>query len=454
MYSATPATRFTRTMNNVTNALSMGDATQRAGKLCFSMSTVAEILDGHVEHVENETAHSMCGMFLRTLAFIVAVVSLVAKWIENLFNGAQKSADGLPKLYYKRSPLLDHLLNNCKSLSQPYQPTFWARNRHLQTLMWKILPHENMLFHRECLEMKDRGIVGLDWVKLSSTTKRVVFAKRPILIIIPEIASDCFDVAQVCWEANQRGYRPVVFNRRGHGDVPLTTARLQSFGDTSDLREAIRYIRRTNKGSQLSAIGLSTGCGLLVSYLGDYGSSTDLEAAACISPMYDHQELIKNPRQPYHWLNLQKYKYFLTKHCQMLGNAIDLDNAFATSSLSQWEKTVYGRMSKLEDEDDYWDENNPLREVDEIAVPLICINSTDDPVSPAEQIPFDLFTTLPNLLLVTTKTGGHCGFYEGFNPKSWALRLSMDYIDSVLKYSSFVTSSVGFNNNNYSKVIA
>ncbi|XP_072033114.1 protein ABHD15-like [Amphiura filiformis] len=232
-------------------------------------------------------------------------------------------------------------------------------------------------------------------------------------------------------------------DNKGH----LTTVKLQSFGGTAASREAIRYIQRTNKCSRLTTLGISTRCSLLLSYLGDFGSSAKLEAAVCISPMYDYHELAKTTRKPYHWLSLQKYKYFLTKHCNVLGGSIDLDKAFASSSLGEWEKSVYGRMCKLEDEDEYWDENNPLREVDEIAVPLLCINSKDDPISTSDQIPYDLFTTLPNLHLVTTKHGGHCGFYEDVNPQSWAFRLSMDYIASVLKYSAIVTNSIKFQKN-------
>ncbi len=445
MYS-THATRLPPRVNDVANTISMGDHTTRREKLCLTVSTVAEILSGQVEHVEKEAAHSMCGMFLRTLAFFVAVVSLAGKWIKDLLNGSHICRHGLPQLYYKKSPLLEYLLSNCMTLSQPYQPTFWARNGHVQTLMWKLLPHEQIEFQREYIEMKDKGIVALDWVNLPKHNKNT-FARRPTLLIIPDIASECFDVAQICWEADQHGYRPVIFNRRGHGGVPLTTAKLQSFGDTADLREAIRYIKRTNKSSRLTALGISTGCALLLSYLGDFGSSADLAAAVCISPMYDYQELAQNSRQPYNWLKLQKYKYFLTKHCNVLSNSIDLDSAFASSSLADWEKFVYAYTCKIEDEEEYWDANNPLREVDEIAVPLLCINSKDDPVATSDQIPYDLFTTLPDVLLVTTEYGGHCGFYEGSNPNSWALQLSMDYIATVLKYSAIVANSIKFQNN-------
>ena len=419
---------------NGVRSLPMDVSSRRGGKLCFTGNAGAAGAE-QVDHGDRHMTYSMYGMCLRIFVCLIAVLSVTGKWIRDVMNKAQVSLSGLPQLYCKNTPLVQYLLKHCQVLTQPFQPTFWARNGHIQTLLWMVLSHEDMKFSREYLEMVNKGIVALDWADFKPTDNK---KNQPILVIVPEITFDCFDVAQLCWETSQRGFRPVVFNRRGHGGVSLVTAKLQSFGDTSDLREAIRYIHSTNKCSQICALGISSGCGLLISYLGEHGSSTDLSAAVCISPSYNYPDCIQKIRQPYKWCMLQKHKYFLTKHCDALAKSVDLDKAFATSSLHDWEANVYSSMCDTEEEDEYWEQNSPLREVDEIAVPLMCINATDDPISTVDDLPYDLFTTLPNVLLVTTKYGGHCGFYEGSRPSSWALRLTMDYIHSVLQYSAFI----------------
>ena len=53
--------------------------------------------------------------------------------------------------------------------------------------------------------------------------------------------------------------RPVFFNKRGHGDSILTTPKLQSFGDTSDLRHSILHIHNKYPNASIIAIGHSAG---------------------------------------------------------------------------------------------------------------------------------------------------------------------------------------------------
>lgn len=91
---------------------------------------------------------------------------------------------------------------------------------------------------------------------------------------------------QLCETALALGYLPVVFNRRSHNNTPLTTVRLQQFGDPADLREAVRYIRYRQPAGRLYAVSESSGSGLLLSYLGECGSSSYVTAAVCLSPVF------------------------------------------------------------------------------------------------------------------------------------------------------------------------
>lgn len=86
----------------------------------------------------------------------------------------------------------------------------------------------------------------------------------------------------------------MVFNRRSHNGTPLTTVKLQQFGDPADLREAVRYIRYQQPSGRLYAVSESTGSGLLLSYLGECGSSSYVTAAVCLSPVFRCQSWFEN----------------------------------------------------------------------------------------------------------------------------------------------------------------
>lgn len=69
------------------------------------------------------------------------------------------------------------------------------------------------------------------------------------------------------------------------------------------------------------------------------------------------------------------------------------------------------RSSTKPDWASYWDRNEPLRDADEVAVPVLCLCSRDDPLlPPLSTVPKALFHNSPYFLLAITEQGGHCGF--------------------------------------------
>lgn len=119
---------------------------------------------------------------------------------------------------------------------------------------------------------------------------------------------------QLCEAALSHGYLPVIFNRRSQNGTPLCTVKLQQFGDPTDLREAVRYIRYRQPAGQIYAVSESTGSGLLLSYLGECGSSSYVTAAACLSPVFRCQSWFESgPTRPFHWALVLYQKICLSR---------------------------------------------------------------------------------------------------------------------------------------------
>ncbi|XP_041456923.1 protein ABHD15-like [Lytechinus variegatus] len=371
---------------------------------------------------------------------------LFFRWFWN-WGSRDKPQPSLPHLNFRASSLLKYVLRSCYTLREPFIPTAWASFGYLQTLLGVILSDGTIRYRREVLQMSDGGIVALDWAwKNSSVSKRKrrKTLSKGLIVIIPDLVAGSGNVSRLCSNAYNNGYEPVVFHRRGTNGLPLSTPKCQSLGDPSDLRDALCYLSsRLRSGRRISAIGLGFGGSLLLSYLGNYGSSSRLSAAVCLSPIYDLESTIhKNRRNSLlKWFTLQLLKLNFTNHVNTMPKFFNLDAAFSSGTLTQWLESVDCPMYKMKDMVEYWEHNEPLREADEIAVPLLCINSFDDPVVKKEDIPNELFSTLPNLLLMTTESGGHCGFLQdSLNPKSWAHTVAMDYIEAALQFTENVTN--------------
>ena len=254
----------------------------------------------------------------------------------------------------------------------------------------------------------------MDWLEVDDdkSIKKV----SPIMLLIPDLTGAAADLAAACTEALARKFRPVVFNRRGHGGTLLSTYRFQSFGDASDLEEAIQFITHMYPYAEIFAISFSTGSGLLLSYLGEAGATSKLNAAVCISPCFDAEALFKSNSlpEPYNWLWTFKLKSVLRQH-PCLGNVINYNLALQSTSIKELDERVYVKLNQYNSLEEYWRYNDPMRNITNISVPVLCVSALDDPICPKETIPFSLFKTSNNLFLVTTDKGGHCGFLEDFS---------------------------------------
>ncbi|CAH1232717.1 ABHD15 [Branchiostoma lanceolatum] len=346
-----------------------------------------------------------------------------------------------PEFVSRDSLLKAYFQEKCFGLKTALVLMVWAHSCHVQTVLGMIVsPDSPRRFVREYVEMKDGGIIGLDWDVTNSISKPVNALKkakvpsRPVLLVVYGTLATGAGIDRICTEAGKQGLQAVVFRRRGQDYVPLTTPRLQSFGDPSDLREAVEYIKAVEPNSEIVALSVSTGCGLLFSYLGEYGSSTHIASAACISPVYSAREFYESSSIPTWWqkLWLQRQKLVYMRHSTVLYDS-DSDYkhcelAMRSRTLTTFHQRVHVKLNKYNSWDQYWAENEPLRDVDEVATPLLCVSSKDDPLVPEESIPIELFQTYPHFFLALTEKGGHCGFFQGLIPSSWSERLAIEFL--------------------------
>ncbi|XP_078080984.1 protein ABHD15-like [Mustelus asterias] len=350
-------------------------------------------------------------------------------------SGQEEEGESAPQLVCKASALASHLVRSCSSFRREPR-LLWRRWPRLHTLYSGVWPAGELRFCREYLQTADRGLVALDWAL--GEPPGGAGAGAPVLLLVPSAWGWLSGHSSaLCLLALRRGYRPVLFHRRLHNGVPLTSRRLLPCGDPADLREAVGYIRHKHPLAPLFAASESSGSGLLLSYLGECGSSSYITAAACISPILRLQEWLESGPFPfYRWIMLLYQKISLSRYATVLGEIIDTEKLFRSCTLKELEEVLFcqSKISNLSWAS-YWEKNDPLRDVDEVAVPLLCICSKDDPCrgDPEITLPFELFETNPYFFLLLTKHGGHCGFFTS-RSSSWSHEALLEYFKSVSEF--------------------
>jgi predicted alpha/beta-fold hydrolase len=80
---------------------------------------------------------------------------------------------------------------------------------------------------------------------------------------------------------------------------------------------------------------------------------------------------------------------------------------------------------------------NPMAVARAIRTPLLVINAADDPVCDVSNVTDNaaLFDEAHDRMLLLTRRGGHCTFYEGalWPRGSWSDRVALDYLQEVLR---------------------
>ncbi|XP_020659110.3 protein ABHD15 [Pogona vitticeps] len=359
-------------------------------------------------------------------------------------TGSRGPTVGSCQLVGKPSALAQALLKNFGQLACLEAGGWsWKAWPNLQTAVQFLWPPDRPLeFARDHLQLSDKGLVALDWVvgPLSGKAKAAAPGlDAAVLVVVPNATGKITrNLCQLCQLALREGCYPVIFNRRGHNGCPLTTSKLQPFGDPADLKEAVAYLRFRHPAAVLFAISEGSGSGLLLSYLGECGSSSYLRGAACLSPLLKAQEWFERETSWwYRWSCLLSQKRGISRYVNVLKEVTEVDQALRSRSLRAFEEALFchgkGRNMTWEA---YWDRNDPLRDVDEVAVPVLCLCSADDPIRgpPEDTIPWELFQSNPYFFLLLSPYGGHCGFFGEDAGTSWGHSATLEYFRTVAEF--------------------
>ncbi|NXX19361.1 ABH15 protein, partial [Podargus strigoides] len=348
---------------------------------------------------------------------------------------------GRCRLLCKPSALAQHLVRSLgRSAALRGGCCLWPRWPRLQ-LLWQLLqpPEPAPVVAREFLQLPDTGLVALDWLVGPRGARSGAGGPGSVLLLIPNAAGKVTGgLLQLGLRALERGFIPVVFNRRGHNDCPLTTPRLQPFGDPGDLREVVTYLRCRHPAAALLAVSEGSGSGLLLAYLGESGSSSRLAAAACIAPIFRGRDWFE-AGMPwlYEWPLLLHLKRGLSRYVGSLAEAVDVAGLLGSRSLRELEEALFCRTkSHPTTWESYWERNEPLRDADEAAVPVLCLCSADDPVRgpPARSLPLELFRSSPYFFLLLTPRGGHCGFPRWGPGRCWGHEAVLEYFRAMAEF--------------------
>lgn len=224
----------------------------------------------------------------------------------------------------------------------------------------------------------------------------------------------------------------------------------------SDVVATFEHLHACYPNAPKLAVSFSMGANMLVKTLGTMGARANevgLVASACVSCAFDFVKLSHALRTPTNellysrFLTMQlKRAYIQTTGVQEVSrhiSKIDMAHALNAKTIFELDDRFTKHMYGIDDTLDYYARMSSHTWVKHIAAPTMLLNALDDPF--AATIPYECVRANPNIILATTKRGGHVAWASGNNPlrykSSWMMTTTLAYLKSALETNQRMTKS-------------
>ncbi|NXG81075.1 ABHD1 protein, partial [Baryphthengus martii] len=319
----------------------------------------------------------------------------------------------------------------------------------------------------EAIRTPDGGQLILDWAEDAAGRRHPEPHTRPTVLLLPGLTGSSQAGYLLCLvhRASRAGYRSVVINHRGCRGEELLTPRTFCASNTEDMETAIAHVKRRYPRAPLLAMGVSLGGMQVLNYLGRRGQEAGLAAAMALCPSWDPSASAASLEQP---LNALLFNQRLTTSlCQLVSRPHEPSPprppASQARTIREFDERYTAQAFGYSSCHEYYEAASPVRQLHPVCVPILCLNASDDPVSPlhGEQgtmgsvgdspvagvavanlscpggpaIPVEAAWHQSYVALLVTAQGGHIGFLEGLwpHPSSYMERLFSQFVTAVFE---------------------
>ena len=320
-----------------------------------------------------------------------------------------------------------------------FQPPFFLRNGHLQTILPTLLRRRYLIsFNRERLELADGDFVDLGWA--TSGADRLAIISHGLE---GSSRDDC--VRGMATRLQRKGWDILAWNFRGCGPEPNRLVRSYHSGETGDLGAVIALA--AERYPRIALIGFSLGGNVTLKYLGEGGCHPAVVAGIAISVPID---LAASAHAIDHrWSNRIYLRRFLSRllpkiraKALLFPDRLDVRRNRRIRTLREFDNLYTAPIHGFRDAEEYWEKSSARRYLEGIRVPALLLNARDDPFLTSESLPYAEAEKNPQLFFEAPRSGGHVGFIDmASNFRRWHESRSLEFLERAVGRSARVSAS-------------
>jgi uncharacterized protein len=265
-----------------------------------------------------------------------------------------------------------------------------------------------------------------------------VLRKRPVVVVVHGLEGSCesgyaVGIAEKAWT---RGFHAVRMNQRNCGGTERLTPTLYNSGLSGDYRAVLMEL--VEEGfEQIFFVGYSMGGNLVTKMAGELGSDapTQLKGVAAVCPALDlaacADALEKGENFMYqrHFVRglMQRYRC----KAELVPGRYRKNGFGPIRTVREFDDEITAPCFGFRDAAEYYEAASAKRVLAAVKVPLLVITAKDDPF-----VPYQLFGRVrvqenPCVRFVAPENGGHCSFISKFSgtERFWAEERIMEFVE-------------------------
>lgn len=311
-----------------------------------------------------------------------------------------------------------------------FTPVKRFRNGHYNTFIPALfLKNAEVEYSRRRINTPDDDFLDIDF--------SLVGARRAMVICHGlEGSSGSGYMLQYADYFNQKGYDVIAPNYRGCSGEMNRQVRMYNSGTTDDLH----YILSETIADydEVILVGFSLGGNLILKYLGErvYPIANNIKGGISVSaPIHLSNaslELLKPENFAYQVRFLNSLLTKVLKKKKQFPDHIDLKPILKTWNLWRFDNNFTAPMYGYRDAQDYYDQNSSLQFIEQLERPCLLVNALDDPFLGELCYPEELAKSSELLHLCTPAYGGHVGFVQSKNERTWLHQKSDQFLSEIL----------------------
>lgn len=237
-------------------------------------------------------------------------------------------------------------------------------------------------------------------------------------------------------KALRAGFNTILLNQRNCGGTEHLGPGLYHSGLTQDAAFVIGELAHRDGLDRVVVAGYSLGGNLALKLAGEYSPDAlpTLAAVCAVSPVLELeacvQALERRSNFIYQWNFVRNLKGRMRRKAATRPGAFSLDPLATIRTVREFDEVYTAPHFGFAGASDYYHRAAGMRVVDRIRIPALVVSAADDPFVPAAIFQDPLLAANPNIRLVVTEHGGHCGFLgpaSGADDGYWAERTIVEF---------------------------